>query len=495
MSAPGYHRNGGSGREGGRADGRAGDGTPLRVLVAGGGIGGLAAALALTRAGHEVTVAERAPRYEPAGAGIVLAANALHVLSALGVDLGPHSLALPSLDVVAADGTLLRRVEPQRAGRGYGPTRALTRTALHTALLDALPPAARPVTGRAVSALHDTGASVTVRFERTAPTPGAPAPRPGERHGPEGPGSERRPPAGPHAPELYAPDPSGRDTSDTQGSDTQGSDTRGSDTRGSDTRGSDTQGSDTKRSGTKRPESSDEETYDLVVGADGIRSTARAHVAARPPALRHSGVTCWRGLTGNPGVTSAVESWGPGTKTGLVPLPDGRLYYFLVRPAPRRAPAPAWPDAFRRAFAHHRGVPARLLDALDAPPPLHHDLEELDAPVWGRGRVLLLGDAAHAMTPNLGQGAAMAVEDAYALALALRAGADGAADRYRALRHRRVRAVQLASRHAGYVTRWRNPLAGAVREAAVRYMPTALQDRQYRGLVEPALALVREPLT
>ncbi|MEU7565769.1 FAD-dependent monooxygenase [Streptomyces fradiae] len=420
-----HHRNGGNGGAGANArpDDRAGDGTPLRVLVAGGGIGGLTAALALTRAGHEVTVAERAPRYEPAGAGIVLAANALHVLSALGVDLAPHSLALPSLDVVAADGRLLRRVEPQRAGRGYGPTRALSRTALHTALLDALPPAARPVTGHAVSALHDTGDSVTVRFERTAPTPGA------------------------------------------------------------------------VRSGVTGPRASGEEAYDLVVGADGIRSTVRAHAAARPPALRHSGVTCWRGLTGNPGVTSAVESWGPGTKTGLVPLPDGRLYYFLVRPAPPRAPAPAWPDAFRRAFAHHRGVPARLLDALDGPPPLHHDLEELDTPVWGRGRVLLLGDAAHAMTPNLGQGAAMAIEDAYALALALRDGADGAADRYRALRHRRVRAVQLASRHAGYVTRWRSPLAGAVREAAVRYMPAALQERQYRGLVGPALALVREPLT
>ncbi|MFJ9701997.1 FAD-dependent monooxygenase [Streptomyces fradiae] len=453
MNAPEDHRHGGNGRNGrdrgranDRANGRAGDGTPLRVLVAGGGIGGLTAALALTRAGHEVTVAERAPRYEPAGAGIVLAANALHVLSALGVDLAPHSLALPSLDVVAADGRLLRRVEPQRAGRGYGPTRALSRTALHTALLDALPPAARPVTGRAVSALHDTGGSVTVRFERTAPAPGGPDPRP-------------------------------------------------SDPKRSDPQRSAPKGSDPQRSGPEGPGGSGEEAYDLVVGADGIRSTVRAHAAARPPALRHSGVTCWRGLTGNPGVTSAVESWGPGTKTGLVPLPDGRLYYFLVRPAPRRAPAPAWPDAFRRAFAHHRGVPARLLDGLDGPPPLHHDLEELDAPVWGRGRVLLLGDAAHAMTPNLGQGAAMAIEDAYALALALRAGADGAADRYRALRHRRVRAVQLASRHAGYVTRWRNPLAGAVREAAVRHMPAALQDRQYRGLVEPALALVREPLS
>ncbi|MER7832645.1 FAD-dependent monooxygenase [Streptomyces sp. NPDC095602] len=395
---------------------------PLKVLVAGGGIGGLTAALALTRAGHEVTVAERAPRYEPAGAGIVLAPNALHVLSALGVDLVPHSLALPSMDVTAADGTLLRRVEPQRFGAGYGHTRALSRTALHAALLAALPEAARPVNGRAVAAVQDRGDAVTVRF--------------------------------------------------------------------------------TTVHGTSEPQAP--EAYDLVVGADGIHSTVRAQVTARPPALRHSGVTCWRGLTANPGVTSAVESWGPGTKAGLVPLPDGRLYYFYVRTAPRRAPAPAWPDGFRRVFAHHRGAPARVLDALDGPPPLHHDLEELTAPVWGRGRVLLLGDAAHAMTPNLGQGAAMAIEDAYALALALRPDAAGtgrggdrvagAAERYRALRHRRVRAVQLASRQAGAVTAWRGPLGRVVRETAIRRMPEALTARQYRGLVDPVLAMLRRPL-
>ncbi|MCP9961425.1 FAD-dependent monooxygenase [Streptomyces somaliensis] len=194
----------------------------MRILVAGGGIGGLTAALALTRTGHDVTVAERAPRSGPAGAGIVLAPNALHVLAALGVDPAPHSLPLPSLDVAAADGTVLRRLAPQDLAGGYGHIRALSRAALHTALLEALPPDARPVYGRAVASLRDTGASVTVRFE------GDPPAAPGE-------------------------------------------------------------------------------VYDLVVGADGIRSTVRAHAAARPPpsatAARPAGAA-WPTTRARPGRSS-----------------------------------------------------------------------------------------------------------------------------------------------------------------------------------------------
>lgn len=133
----------------------------------------------------------------------------------------------------------------------------------------------------------------------------------------------------------------------------------------------------------------------------------------------------------------------------------------------------------------------RLFDVLKDSPPLHHDLDELDAPTWGRGRVMLLGDAAHAMTPNQGQGAAMAVEDALVLTRELAAGFDGALERYRAARHPRVRQVQLDSRRIGQVAHWENRLACSARDGLMRLVPASVGERQYRRVIEPGVALVR----
>lgn len=229
---------------------------------------------------------------------------------------------------------------------------------------------------------------------------------------------------------------------------------------------------------------------ELVIGADGLRSTVRDRAVGAVD-TRYSGVTCWRGVIPNPGFADALEAWGGAARIGLVPLPEGQLYYFLVLTAPRRAPAPAWPRGFADTFGHFTGGLERLLAALPDRPPLHHDLEELERPVWGRDRVWLLGDAAHAMTPNLGQGAAMAIEDALALEQALRSGWDGALARYVRTRHARVRKVQLASRRLGQVAHWQNPLARRLRDVLMRALPAGLGRAQYRGLISPGLALAR----
>ena len=94
------------------------------------------------------------------------------------------------------------------------------------------------------------------------------------------------------------------------------------------------------------------------------------------------------------------------------------------------------------------------------------------------------------MTPNQGQGAAMAVEDALALVKAVAPGLEGALHRYRAVRHERVRRVQLDSRRLGRIAHWRAPLARWLRDGLFRALPESAGRAQYRRVVDPGLALL-----
>jgi 2-polyprenyl-6-methoxyphenol hydroxylase-like FAD-dependent oxidoreductase len=146
-------------------------------------------------------------------------------------------------------------------------------------------------------------------------------------------------------------------------------------------------------------------------------------------------------------------------------------------------------DGFRRLFAGFAEEAGEVLCRPDSPPEYHHDLWEVDRLTWGSGRVVLLGDAAHSMTPNLGPGGAMAVEDALALGWLLAGGPDGALEHYRALRRRRVRSVQLRPRHVGSLAQSERAGLRAVRDTLVRSTPAWAGRRQYRKLVEPGLRL------
>jgi 2-polyprenyl-6-methoxyphenol hydroxylase-like FAD-dependent oxidoreductase len=214
---------------------------------------------------------------------------------------------------------------------------------------------------------------------------------------------------------------------------------------------------------------------DLVVAADGIGSGTRSALFPGHPGLRYAGFTTWRLLTGPvAGQFPMAESWGRGAVFGVMPLSDGRVYCYAAAPAdPGACAGDELAELVRLFGTWHEPIP-ELLATGRPQDVLRHDVAELAAPLpsFHRGRVALLGDAAHPMTPNLGQGACQALEDA-AVISRLAAGTEpDAVTRmlagYTAARLPRTTDVVRWSRRAATMTTWASPPAVAFRNTVAR---------------------------
>lgn len=372
------------------------------ALVVGGGIGGLTAAVALGRTGRQVTVLERAPEFGEVGAGIVLMANAMRALDALGLGDEIRAGGLPRMPggIRTSSGRWLARLDHGSQERELGTTAVVVhRAELHRILRSGL-----------------SGQQLVTGAEATAVVPGGP---------------DRR------AVVEYVRD--GRTT---------------------------------------------QLDADLVVAADGIRSRVRAQLWPGCAEPTYTGSTAWRGVTRSvfPSDTAMSQSWGHGEEFGIVPLTDGRVYWFAAAPAPPGQREPDELAAVVRRFGDwHEPIPALLADT--APESvLRHDIDELAAPLptYVHGRVAMLGDAAHAMSPNLGQGGAQAIEDGVVLAAACGAEPDLPSALARYDRERRPRTQQIARtarRIARVGQQLTHPGAVAVRNTAIALTPAPLALR------------------
>lgn len=359
--------------------------TTPRAAVVGAGIGGLAAAVALRRAGWDVAVHEQAPGLRAVGAGIALSPNAVHALDALGLHdaLREHATTLASSAIRRPDGRMLATLDAAQVTARHGaPVLAVGRAELHTLLAGALPPGVV----RCGSPVDDAAALTG--------------------------------------------------------------------------------------------------THDLVVAADGVRSPTRTRGWPAEPAPAYAGYTAWRALVRTDvRVTGASETWGRRERFGVVPVGEGRVYLF----ATATVPAGAAPDGeaglaeLRRRFGRwHAPIPA-LLDAVDPAAVLRHDVHALPRvpATLHRGNLVLVGDAAHAMEPNVGQGAGAALEDAVALGRSLAQGgtvADALA-RWEAARRPRAARLLAMSARLGRLTQHTGPVVGALRDAAVSLTPAAVALR------------------
>lgn len=161
--------------------------------------------------------------------------------------------------------------------------------------------------------------------------------------------------------------------------------------------------------------------YDLVVGADGIGSSIRRLIYGDLYQPRFTGQGAWRyNLPRPPSVQWGHLYYGPGTKVGLVPLAPNLMYLFLVtaETGRERMDPTQLTTIMRQRMVGYTGLVAELRDMITDPDEVvYRPMENtLVPPPWGKGRVILIGDAAHATTPHLSQGAAMAVEDGVLLA-------------------------------------------------------------------------------
>ncbi|WP_224814728.1 FAD-dependent monooxygenase [Hasllibacter sp. MH4015] len=165
--------------------------------------------------------------------------------------------------------------------------------------------------------------------------------------------------------------------------------------------------------------------FDLVIGADGLRSTTRAMIGI-DVAPRYTGVGVWRSVHRRPpDLTDKIMMMGPAKRFGIMPISDDLLYTFgtVAEPAGVHYKPEDWPRIMGDRFAEFSGPAAPFLSELsDGTEVLYTAVEEVVLPLpWHRGRVVLIGDAAHASTPFMGQGGAMAMEDAVVLSDALTA--------------------------------------------------------------------------
>ena len=347
----------------------------MRVIVIGSGIGGLCCAIGLRKIGLDVALYERAPELREVGAGIMIWANGLRAIEALGVGESVRAVTMPAVRLMLAgqNGRQEQMVAESAAFEkelGYTPfVGFIHRAELVRSLAAHLPPGFARYGHDCVS-VEQSGERVTVRFAN-----------------------------------------------------------------------------------------GQTDVADLLIGADGIRSAVRTALFG-PPQLRYAGYTCWRGICPRPAAvrTGDLYLWtGRGSQVGINTLTKDRVYWFATRNAPAGMVAVDERVAALDVFRDWAAPLPELIASTPAERVIRADITDRQpSRPWSRGRVLLVGDAAHPTTPNFGQGGGMAIEDAVVLArcLATVPNAEDALAKFEAERFRRTSAVTNEAWEFGKMLQW-----------------------------------------
>jgi 2-polyprenyl-6-methoxyphenol hydroxylase-like FAD-dependent oxidoreductase len=218
--------------------------------------------------------------------------------------------------------------------------------------------------------------------------------------------------------------------------------------------------------------------YDLIVGADGIRSSVRAMLGI-PITPRPTGMSIWRVVAGRPAEMDCAEVYygGPRYKAGYAPISAGQCYaYILDTDGTLRdfGDQPAWELMYERS-AGYGGTWGKIRETIGPESNVSHTrIEWLLVPdPWFRGRIIVIGDAAHACPPLIAQGAAMCAEDAVVLA-DLVSGGQPLDTVLPAFMARRLERVELVVRNSMRLVRWEMGLEPHTEEDVARTMNSTL---------------------
>jgi 2-polyprenyl-6-methoxyphenol hydroxylase-like FAD-dependent oxidoreductase len=375
----------------------------MKVVILGGGIAGLTAAIALKRIGIQVVVYEAAPEIRAVGAGLVLAANAIKAFRKLGVDQAvmAEGRLLDAFSIKDEKGRIITQTNSLASSEKYGADNfTIHRAHLHRVLMSFLRP----------EEVHTNKGGV--HFE-----------------------SRQK--------QVFLQFSDGSSV-----------------------------------------------MADYLIAADGIHSAVRQKLAPGTT-IRYAGYTCWRAVIADPFGDSneTTETWGPQGRFGIAPLAQNQLYWFAcmkARPDDARLKHFTVADLLGQFGHYHHPIPDILRHTKNGDL-IWSDIADLaPLPRYAFGNILLIGDAAHATTPNMGQGACQAIEDAVILADEI--GKGGAvADAFRAFEKRRetrTHYVVSQSRLLGNIAQVQNKYMGALRNAVLRALPASVQQQQMDKILQ-----------
>jgi len=235
--------------------------------------------------------------------------------------------------------------------------------------------------------------------------------------------------------------------------------------------------------------------YDALIACDGIHSTIRKQLLPASE-LRYAGYTCWRAVIDQPpsnfNVEESSETWAAEGRFGVVPISKNRVYWFACLNAPPNDIAKqnfSVSDLLYHFESFHSPIPEIIMRTKNEQLIWNDIIDIKPLKKFAFGRVALLGDAAHATTPNMGQGACMAIEDAAVLANCFEANISIEQTLTQFERNRIGRTTKIVndSWRLGKIAQLENPFLVSLRNAAFKLAPRKAVEKQMEFLYNVSL--------